>query len=278
MSQSAVAPRRPLRAWRAPVRTHDDPAATTARADRGRDPGRPGQAPGSAQAAAIVAVHAISARFRLVTLRADAFRCVDPRPGDSLRLRVRPGVWRTFSACRLGDRADAVSVVVYLHGGATPAASWATAIRPGDPCSVRTLEPTHRICAASDPTVAFGDETSIGLIATLCDASAARGALEPIVEVDEPADARRALANLARRGYPLPADARLLQRLPGAAHLVEAETVLACHARSGRPARYLLSGGAGTVLRLSRALGAQGIRAEHCVPRVHWAPHRRGLD
>src|ERR1700751_5156778 len=79
------------------------------------------------------AVHALSPRFRLVTLRSEALRRVAHVPGDKVQVRVDGMAFRTFTPFRLGEGDDALDLLGFARDDA-PAGHWLGAVAPGDRC------------------------------------------------------------------------------------------------------------------------------------------------
>src|ERR1700744_2160781 len=113
------------------------------------------------------AVHALSPRFRLVSLRSDALRRVAHRPGDKVQVRVTGMAFRTFTPFRLGEGDDSLELLCYAHGSA-PAARWLGAVAPGDRCHVLGPRRSMDLAAIDRSTVFVCDESSCGLALALC--------------------------------------------------------------------------------------------------------------
>ncbi len=231
-----------------------------------------------AETASVAAVRALSARMRLVTLRSPAFRGRVGVPGDKLQLCVAGISFRTFTPLRLAHGDDAIDLVATLHGGATPAAKWLAAARAGDACHVRGPRRSLDVGALDRSTVFFGDETSIGLAAALC--ATPLGGLDThfVLEVDDPADARRALDALAALGPARLRAAQLVKRRPGDAHLEEVWDVLARHAGADAYRQYVLSGHARSIQCLVRSLRRAGVKPSQMMAKAYWSPGKIGLD
>ena len=108
------------------------------------------------------AVHALSPRFRLVSLRSEAFRRIAHVPGDKVQVRVGGMAFRTFTPFRLAEGDDSLALLGYLHGSA-PAARWLAGVAPGDRCHVLGPRRSMTLESIDRSTVFVGDETSLGL-------------------------------------------------------------------------------------------------------------------
>ena len=230
------------------------------------------------QAAEVSAVRALSARVRLVTLRSAAFRTRAAVPGDKLQLRVAGMSFRTFTPLRLTGEADALDLVGYLHGGATPAAKWLADARRGQACHVLGPRRSMDLAAIQRSTVFFGDETTIGLAAALC--TLPLGGLDThfVLEVDDAEDTRRALGALAALGLGRLGQVQLVERRVDGAHLGEVEDVLARHAGADAYRHFVLGGHARSIQRLVRALRSAGVAPQRMLSKAYWAPGKVGLD
>ena len=220
------------------------------------------------------AVHALSPRFRLVSLRSDAFRRSTHVPGDKLQVRVGGMAFRTYTPFRLGEGDDAMGLLAYLHGTA-PAARWLGAVAPGDRCHVLGPRRSMDLPAIERSTVFVGDETSLGLALALC--STPLGGLDThfIFEVDDAAEVRSVLEAMGRG---MLQHAWLVERRAGGAHLAEVEAALARYAGADAYRQYVLSGQSLTIQRLSRGLKAAGAKPSQMLVKAYWAPGKVALD
>lgn len=259
------------------------PSTTTPPAPREAPAGEPGMFGNAllklvSQSADVASVRALSARLRLVTLRSPAFRTRVAVPGDKLQLRVAGMSFRTFTPLRLTGDADAIDVVGYLHGGATPAGKWLADARAGNACHVLGPRRSMDLGAIRSSTVFFGDETTIGLAAALC--TLPLGGLDThfVLEVDDAEDTRRALGALAALGLERLRQVQLVERRADGAHLDEIEEVLARHAGADAFRHFVLGGHARSIQRFVRALRRAGVAPSRMLSKAYWAPGKAGLD
>jgi NADPH-dependent ferric siderophore reductase len=220
------------------------------------------------------AVQALSPHFRLVSLRSDAFRRMAHVPGDKMQVRVGGMAFRTFTPFRMGEGDDSMDLLGYLHGSA-PAARWLGAVAPGDRCHVMGPRRSMDLPAIDRSTVFVGDETSLGLALALC--GTPLGGLDThfIFEVDDASEVRSVLDALGRG---MLQHAWLVERRPGGAHLVEAETALARYAGADSYRQYVLSGQSLSIQRLQRSLKAAGAKPSQMLVKAYWAPGKTALD
>lgn len=226
-----------------------------------------------AQRVAVSAVHALSPRFRLVSLRSEAFRLQARVPGEKLQIRVAGLSFRTFTPFRLGND-DTLDVLGHLHG-ASPAGAWLAAIAPGDNCHVMGPRRSLDLLAVDRSTVFFGDETSLGLAMALCDTPLGGLDTHFVFEVGDALETRTVLNALGRG---MLRNATLVERGAGDAHLEAVEATLARHAHADAYRQYILSGRAPALQRLSRALKRAGVKPSQMLVKAYWAPGKVGLD
>ena len=225
------------------------------------------------QRAAVSAVHVLSERFRLVSLRAEAFRLHVRVPGDKAQIRVAGMSFRTFTPFRLGGD-DTIDVLGYLHG-ATPAADWAAAVAPGDACHVMGPRRSLDLGAIDRSTVFFGDETSIGLAMALCDTPLGGLDTHFIFEVNDVPETRTVLDALGRG---MLRNATLVERRDADAHLEDIASTLSRYALADSYRQYVFSGKAPSIQRLTRGLKQVGAKPSQMIVKAYWAPGKVGLD
>jgi ferric-chelate reductase (NADPH) len=220
------------------------------------------------------AVHALSPRFRLVSLRSEALRRVAHVPGDKVQVRVAGMAFRTFTPFRLGEGDDSIALLGYEHGDAL-AAQWLGHVAPGDRCQVLGPRRSLDLAAIDRSTVFFGDETSLGLALALC--GTPLGGLDThfIFEVDDAVEVRSVLDAMGRG---MLQHAWLVERQAGGGHLEPVEAALARYAGADSFRQYVLSGPSLSVQRLHRGLKAAGVRPAQTLVKAFWAPGKTALD
>ena len=245
-------------------------------AARGTEPGLVGQTVLKlfSHESRVDAVHMLSPRFRLVSLRSDAFRRLPHVPGDKMQVRVGGMAFRTFTPFRNGEGDDSLGLLGYLQG-TSPASGWLGSVAPGDRCHVLGPRRSLDLPAIERSTVFVGDETSLGLALALC--ATPLGGLDThfIFEVDDAAEVRDVLQAMGRG---MLQHAWLVERRAGGAHLVEVESTLARYAGADAYRQYVLSGQSLSIQRLQRGLKAAGAKPSQMLVKVYWAPGRTALD
>jgi ferric-chelate reductase (NADPH) len=227
-----------------------------------------------AHATRVDAVHALSPRFRLVSLRGEALRRSVHVPGDKVQVRVAGMAFRTFTPFRMAEGDDSLALLGHVQGSA-PAARWLGEVAPGDRCHVRGPRRSMDLAAIDRSTVFFGDETSLGLALALC--GTPLGGLDThfIFEVGDAAEVRTVLEATGRG---MLRHAWLVERRPDGAHLADVEAALARYARADSFRQYVLSGQSLAIQRLQRALRGAGAKPSQMLARAYWAPGKIALD
>ena len=257
-----------------------NPVASTpaARRDAARhpDPGLIGQAVLRLMThdTCVDAVHALSPRFRLVSLRSEALRRVAHVPGDKVQVRVGGMAFRTFTPLRRGEGDDSLELLGYVHGSA-PAARWLGSVAAGDRCHVMGPRRSMDLAAIDRSTVFVGDETSLGLALALC--GTPLGGLDThfVFEVNDAAEVRGVLEVMGRG---MLQHAWLVERRADGAHLADVEAALVRYARADSFRQFVLSGQSLTIARLQRALKGAGAKPSQMLNKAYWAPGKIALD
>lgn len=240
------------------------------------DPGRFGQAVLRLMThdTRVDAVHELSPRFRLVSLRSEAFRRITHLPGDKMQVRVGGMAFRTFTPFRPGEGGDSLELLGYMHGS-EPAARWLGAIAPGDRCHVIGPRRSMDLAAIDRSTVFVGDESSLGLALALC--GTPLGGLDThfIFEVNDAVEVRTVLESMGRG---MLQHARLVERRAHGYHLADIESTLVRYVRADSFRHYVLSGHSLAIQRLQRTLRRAGAKPSQMLVKAHWAPGKTALD
>jgi len=212
--------------------------------------------------------------FRRIRLAGPDLRGVAWTPGQKLQIMLGGWASRTFTPMSWDAEAGVTELLVYTHG-AGPGAAWAEQLRGGEPCLAFGPRRSLELTALGEPVLLFGDETSIGLARAL--RGAGFGAARVVLEVTAPEPAAAALEAVGVSG------ARLVPRRPDDSHLQDVEAELETWSRAASlPAEVLgscvLSGKAGSIAALQRALRRLGVARGRVSAKAYWAPGKRGLD
>lgn len=217
----------------------------------------------------VTTTRAIAARFRRIDLASDELQRVSFGAGDKIQLMVGDGETRTFSPFAFDGARGAMSLLVHLHGEASPGALWGKQAAVGD--RVRAFGPRGSLplTTMQGPVVLFGDETSFGVARALLEHRGDGRDLSFVFETTDVDSAAAALEHLelpresvvALENVPQQAEAKIrgaLERHPNA-HLV-------------------LTGRAPSIQALRAAFKQRPMAHSGQRVRAYWAPGKRGLD
>lgn len=216
--------------------------------------------------ASVTSVEPLGVWFLSVIVSGAGLRGAAWTPGDKIQVLLPERDVRTFTPVRWDAGTGVTELLLYLHGGDTPATRWARRMAAGD--VVRFMGPQKSVrVAATRPVVLFGDETSFGVARALADWRP-RGSLGCVFEVSSRADAAPVLERLGL-------DAAPIERAGSAHHGAIAERLRA--ELAARPGAALVMTGCATSIQAVRGLlRAGGPRPE--ATKAYWAPGKAGLD
>ncbi|KAF1017439.1 MAG: NADPH-dependent ferric-chelate reductase [Stenotrophomonas maltophilia] len=219
--------------------------------------------------ARITAVERLGRHARLLTLESEEFRGVDWQPGNKLQVAMGSAfVARTYTPLHWDADSGRTQLLGFSHGRG-PGSAWLLGATVGDRCHVFGPRPALEPRRAGEACVLVGDETSIALAVALARHGAAPQ--QCLFEVDDAAGASTVLASLGLQAVELRA------RQQQDAHLPAMEARL-CSLADAAATGFVLTGKAGTIQRLQRALKAHGVPSARIAAKLHWAPGRTGMD
>lgn len=220
--------------------------------------------------ARVVRVVDLSNNFRNIEIQGDALKSCEWSPGDKIQMKLDGGfITRTYTPCFWDRTTGAAQILIYSHGTG-PGSAWAEDIAVGDEC--RFFGPRNSLSLENlgSSTVLFGDETSFALALAMEFAAPAGTARDYIFEVNNKEQSLRVLAEL---GFPT---AILVERTPQDGHLSELAQALAGLVPSTRS--FVLSGKAGSIQYVRKALLSKGVDRRILRTKAYWAPGKVGLD
>ena len=226
-----------------------------------------------ARPATLAAVEPLGPRFRLITLAGDALQGVAWQAGDKVQLPLGGFVSRTYTPLWWNRERGETQLLAYLHGDrphATPGAAWADTAARGDACRVFGPRPSLRLAQRTRNAVFFGDETSFAAAAAFKALSGWLHKVSFVFEVSQVEECRPVLQALNLR------EAVLVPRAPGAAHL--ADVAAEIDRVATRASDYVLTGQAGSIQHLVRALRQRGKSSADLLTKAYWAVGKTGLD
>jgi ferric-chelate reductase (NADPH) len=219
--------------------------------------------------ARVAGVETLSPHFRLVDLEGEALRNVAWTVGQKIQVAMGSGLSaRTYTPISWDADSGRTRVLTFAHGDG-PGSRWASGLREGDTCQFFGPRRSLDLSGLQSQLVLFGDETSFGLAAALRDSSRADSAMH-VFEVFDAAESGPVLEAIGL------GQATLIERIADDAHLAAAEAeVLRLAARD---TRFVLTGKASSIQRVSRALKAAGVASSRAKTKAYWAPGKIGLD
>jgi ferric-chelate reductase (NADPH) len=219
--------------------------------------------------ARVGAVETLSVHFRLVDVEGEALRNVAWTAGQKVQVSIGSGLSaRTYTPMSWDADSGRTRILTFTHGDG-PGSRWANGLREGDNCQFFGPRRSLDLSGLESPAVLFGDETSFGLAAALRDSLRADGATH-VFEASDVAESRPVLEAIGL------GQARLIERIADDAHLAAAEAEVLRLAASG--ARFVLTGKASSIQRVSQALKAAGVASSRVKTKVYWAQGKIGLD
>jgi NADPH-dependent ferric siderophore reductase len=220
---------------------------------------------------AVVSVEAIGARFRLFTVAGDGLKDVDWRPGWKSKLDVETFTLRVYTPIRWDRDRGEVQYLAYVHGNG-PGSLWAEMLNPGD--VFKLAGPRHSLDFSNiaRPAIFFGDETSIGVAASFGATVSGFKGISFLFEADSTAEAGQALTRLGLGRV------QIVERQSNDAHHGAVEAALAALMEKERPASFILTGKAGSIQHLNRALRQRGVSSAQLMVKAYWSPGKVALD
>jgi NADPH-dependent ferric siderophore reductase len=218
------------------------------------------------------AVEPIGERFRIVTFAGADLAGRAWTPGDMVQVALGGWSSRTYTLFAFDARSGTADVLAYVHGNGIGSA-WMASVEPGERCSIVGPRAAVDLEALQRPALVFGDETSIGTVAALAATAGSARGVKSLFEVTSLEAARAALDRLEMRD-----GVRLVRREDGDAHLAEVERQLLEAFRAAPASRVLLTGKAGSIQRLYKALRRAGMASRQATNAAYWAPGRKGFS
>ncbi len=212
----------------------------------------------------VVATEYLDAKLKMVRLESDVVRKRSFQPGQWVEFRVSDHDFRHYTPSAHNARTGLMEVLFYLHEKG-PGSTWAHQIKPGD--EMMMLGPAGKfVLNPKAPHHLFvGDETSIGVCKVMQDALGERANFTCLIECEKEYAHWPQLAGLA-------ATVAIKETTPGTALLrqlgqlhIPTNTVV------------YLSGHAGSIQLVRKALITQGIPTGNILAKAYWADGKRGL-
>jgi len=217
--------------------------------------------------ATVSAIQDLSEHFRLIELEGQALRRARFRPGDKLQIKVAPWKLRTYTPLHWNVALGRTQILAFVHASG-PGTTWANSLAAGARVEMFGPRASIPLSDLGDRAVLFGDETSIGVAAVL---QAARPHARAVLESSFAGETEEVLARVGL------ADAVVIARAAGDAHLAEVRDRLRSAAREPGPAALVLTGKAQSIQAV-RALLDPPSRRSVARSKAYWAVGKAGLD
>jgi NADPH-dependent ferric siderophore reductase len=216
----------------------------------------------------VAKVAVLAEGFHLLELEGEALS-KGGQPGDKLQIHTSGlATMRTYTPFAWDVPRGRMQICAFTHGDGS-GARWVRALRDGDPCSF--FGPRGSLAfakmKASGPIVLFGDETSLGVGASL---RALRGKAAQLVFEATSAPAVSAVVDRLEL-----ADTAVLARTSDDAHLREVAARIVEAAT--KDATIVLTGNAKSIIAIRQHLREAKVDAA-IKSKAYWAEGRTGLD
>ena len=205
----------------------------------------------------VTRVEPLGAHFTRIDVAGPELEGIELTPGDKVQLFVS-GELRTYTPVKWSASEGTTWFLGYRHGTGTPAATWLSTVKTGDPLALFGPRASVNVTAEAGPLVVAGDETSLALTASL---AAHRSDVSAVLEGGDPED----LASVGR-ALQVPA----LTAVPRG-DVAAMTAALRTHLEAG--AFVIFTGNAKTIQALQKSLPRHRAKT-----RAYWAPGKRGLD
>jgi ferric-chelate reductase (NADPH) len=221
------------------------------------------------RSAHLAAVETLSPHFRLADLEGEALRNVTWAAGQKVQVSMGAGFSsRTYTPISWDAATGRTRLLIFTHGDG-PGSRWASGLRKGDTCHLFGPRGSLDLSGLGSPLVVFGDETSFALAAALRNSPHSQGVIH-LFEASDVAESRQVLETIGI------GQATLIQRIADDAHLGAVEGEASRLAASD--ARFVLTGKASSIQRVSRVLKTVGIASSRVKTKAYWAQGKTGLD
>jgi NADPH-dependent ferric siderophore reductase len=228
-----------------------------------------------ARPATVTGVETLGPRFRRLTLAGAALQGVAWQAGDKVQMPLGGFVSRTYTPLSWDSQRGETQLLAYLHGDAphaAPGTAWAAGVARGDACQVFGPRSSLKLAQRTRNAVFFGDETSFAAAAAFNAMSGWLHKVSFVFEVSQVDECRPVLQALNLR------EAVLVPRAPDGVHLAEVDGQIDRLAAATRASDFVLTGQAGSIQHLVRALRQRGKSSADLVTKAYWAVGKSGLD
>lgn len=216
-------------------------------------------------------VRDVSPHFRWMELVGEGLRDIEWSPGDKVQVFIPDVGMRTYTPLGWDSTLGSTRFLVYLHGDG-PGARWGRGVKVGDRCQFFGPRGSIALPSLPGPVVLFGDETSFAVAHALKNLKAGSADVEYVFEVSSRAESEGVLGELGL------ADASVVEKQSGEAHLADVEARLRTALERRRGAHLVLTGRAHAIQAVRSQLRASGVAHAGQKVKAYWAEGKRGLD
>jgi ferric-chelate reductase (NADPH) len=219
----------------------------------------------------VVEVEDLNGRFRIITLGGDALTHVEWTPGDKIQMHLGGWIQRTYTPIDWDAVQGFTRFLVYLHGDG-PGMEWARQVKAGDDAVVFGPRKSINLRQLEGPALIFGDETSLGLAATLSGIADRSEHIETWLEVSAVPDSRVVIERFGIRNV------LVTERGEDDAHLLEIDDHMVAQLGTHRSMQFVLTGKATSIQQIRQLLRQHGVTSSRVQTKAYWAPGKKGLD
>lgn len=219
--------------------------------------------------ATVTANEILADRFRLITLEGPGLVDVAWTPGQKIQIAMGSAfVARTYTPILWNAATGRTCILGYAHG-AGPGSDWLRTAVPGSACDIFGPRASLDIGRPAGPLAIFGDETSLGLAHALAQ-SVGMEVVNGFFEVGDVEASRSVAVQLDLQ------NCAVVGREAEDGHLSQFESKLPALSDAG--ATFVLTGKAGSIQRVRRALKALKMPPQRIRTKAYWTPGKTGFD
>ena len=221
--------------------------------------------------AVVSEVNALSGHFREVEFSGESLKGEKWVPGQKVQFHLGNLMTRTYTPISWNAVDGSVRFILFLHENG-PGSTWAASLKKGDQCQFMGPRSSLNLAGIKNPSVFFGDETSIGAAQALQGCGHEHGKHQYVLEVSSLIESQVVLESIGLT------DVKLVQRTAGNAHLDEVEQVLLSVASRLSLPQWVFTGKAQSIQTLRKLLNARRVLFQKLQVKAYWAEGKTGLD
>ncbi len=219
----------------------------------------------------ITGIEDVGENFRLLSMQGIGLHDVEWIPGQTVQILIGNLTKRAYTPMSLDADAGSASFLFYLHGKG-PGSEWAASAQTGNICQVMRPKNSIDFTSINEPTLFFGDETSLAAAQALHECRRQNGASRYVFEASAPAEAEVILRRLGVT------QASLVQKRNDHSHLPEVISTLVRQAAYIHSPQWIFTGQARSIQGIQKGLKEAGISLLGSKVKAYWSPGKTGLD